>query len=58
MTKNVNVMMDLELKKALDKSAKKNHRSVGKHINYIITNYLNSITETIDDCGCGKCGKE
>ena len=40
MTKNVNVMMDVELKKALDKDAKKNHRSVGKHINFIISAYL------------------
>jgi len=40
MKKNVNVMMELELKKALDKDAKKNHRSVGKHINFIISAYL------------------
>ena len=58
MKKNVNVMMDLDLKKALDKDAKKNHRSVGKHINFIIDNYLNNITEIIEDCGCGKCIKE
>ena len=52
MKKNVNVMMDLELKKALDKDAKKNHRSVGKHINFIINNYL---TNNCDDCdGSGK----
>ena len=43
MKKNVNVLMDLNIKKALDKDAKKNHRSVGKHINFIIDNYLNNI---------------
>jgi len=43
MKKNVNVMMDVELKKALDKDAKKNHRSVGKHINFIIHNYLKNV---------------
>ncbi len=45
MVKNVNVMMDVKLKKALDKDAKKNHRSVGKHINFIIDNYLKSIDQ-------------
>ena len=43
MNKNVNVLMDIELKKALDKDAKKNHRSVGKHINFIIHKYLKSV---------------
>ena len=43
MKKNVNVMMEMELKKALDKDAKKNHRSVGKHINFIIDNYLKGV---------------
>ena len=43
MKKNVNVLMDLELKKALDKDAKKNHRSVGKHINFIIDSYLTGV---------------
>ena len=47
MKKNVNVLMELELKKALDKDAKKNHRSVGKHINFIIDNYL---TNQCSDC--------
>ena len=40
MKKNVNVMMSIELKKALNKDAKKNHRGVGQHINYIIEHYL------------------
>ena len=43
MKKNVNVMMELDIKKALDKDAKKNHRSVGKHINFIIHKYLKSV---------------
>ncbi len=43
MKKNVNVLMDLELKKALDKDAKKNHRSVGKHINFIISIHLENV---------------
>ena len=43
MKKNVNVMMELDLKKALDKDAKKNHRSVGKHINFIIETHLNGV---------------
>ncbi len=43
MKKNVNVLMDLDLKKRLDKDAKKNHRSVGKHINFIIDNYLKGV---------------
>ena len=43
MNKNVNVMMDVELKKRIDKDAKRNHRSVGKHINYILTNYLKGV---------------
>ena len=64
MTKNVNVMMDVELKKALDKDAKKNHRSVGKHINFIIDSYLNEdwvknsfakkVAEHIDKTGVAK----
>ena len=45
MKKNVNVLMDLDLKKALDKDAKKNHRSVGKHINFIIDNYLKGVAK-------------
>ena len=45
MKKNVNVMMELDLKKALDKDAKKNHRSVGKHINFIIDNYLKGVAK-------------
>ena len=49
MKKNVNVMMELEIKKALDKDAKKNHRSVGKHINFIIDNYLTN--------NCNACEK-
>ena len=36
-------MMDIELKKLIDKDAKKNNRSVGKHINYILTNYLKEV---------------
>ena len=36
-------MMDIELKKLIDKDAKKNHRSVGKQINYILTNYLKEV---------------
>ena len=40
MKKNVNVLMALDLKKSLDKDAKKNHRSVGKHINFIIEKHL------------------
>ena len=43
MKKNVNVLMDLDLKKALDKDAKKNHRSVGKHINFIIEKHLKGV---------------
>ena len=43
MKKNVNVMMSIELKKALNKDAKKNHRSVGKHINFIIDKYFEAI---------------
>ncbi len=36
--------MDIDLKKALDKDAKKNHRSVGKHINFIISNHLEGVS--------------
>ena len=43
MKKNVNVLMDLDLKKSLDKDAKKNHRSVGKHINFIIEKHLKGV---------------
>jgi len=56
--------MDVELKKALDKDAKKNHRSVGKHINFIIDSYLNEdwvknsfakkVAEHIDKKGVAK----
>ena len=50
MKKNVNVLMELDLKKALDKDAKKNHRSVGKHINFKIEKHLNTILcDTCDD---------
>ena len=49
MKKNVNVLMELDLKKALDKDAKKNHRSVGKHINFIIEKHLNTYHCDCDD---------
>ena len=43
MKKNVNVMMSIQLKKALNKDAKKNHRGVGQHINFIIEKYFEAI---------------